>query len=256
MMKTATYVYCVVQRSGRPSAARAPGGLPGAGKPRLLDLGRSLWCVVAEVPLDRYGQEQIERGFRDLQWVADAAVAHEGVIEHFTRMRDTTVVPMKLFTIFSSPDRAIAEMQARRAELSAVLKRIKGCEEWGVRITRTPIAITPAMEVPSGAAFLSAKKRARDTARDAVRRAAEAANDAYEMLAPHARAARRREDVPDAAPTPPLLEATFLVPASRKARFRALARRAAGACRLAGAELTLTGPWPAYNFVQPPERSA
>jgi hypothetical protein len=49
---------------------------------------------------------------------------------------------------------------------------------------------------------------------------------------------------------PPLLDAAFLVPTGKRARFQAAARRLAQACARAGADLTLTGPWPAYNFVQ------
>jgi hypothetical protein len=48
---------------------------------------------------------------------------------------------------------------------------------------------------------------------------------------------------------PPILEAAFLVPASARARFKLEARRQAGACAAAGADMTLTGPWPAYSFV-------
>jgi hypothetical protein len=101
-----------------------------------------------------------------------------------------------------------------------------------------------------GAAFLAAKKRARDDARDAAREAVAAAESAYELLAPFSKLARRRTDAPPSAATPPLLDAAFLVPADRKARFRAAAKRAATSCRVAGVELTLSGPWPAYNFVQ------
>jgi gas vesicle protein GvpL/GvpF len=107
----------------------------------------------------------------------------------------------------------------------------------------------------SGAAFLAAKKEARDRTRDAVRQVSNVVETAYDLLAPLSRDSRRRTDFPESAAAPPLLDAAFLVPAARKARFRAAARRAAAACRAAGLELTLTGPWPAYNFVQPASQS-
>ena len=53
--------------------------------------------------------------------------------------------------------------------------------------------------------------------------------------------------------TPPLLDAAFLVPAARRTRFTNAARREAEACARAGAQLTISGPWPAYNFIQPDE---
>ena len=74
---------------------------------------------------------------------------------------------------------------------------------------------------------------------------------AYELWPPLARDVRRRSDIPDGASTPPLLEAAFLVPASSALAFKAAAKRLAARGAAAGTELTLTGPWPAYNFVQP-----
>jgi hypothetical protein len=204
------------------------------------------------VPLDRYGPERLETALRDLKWVSTVAVAHEGVVEHFARRRNTTVVPMKLFTMFSAESRAVEEMRSRRKGIQEVLKRIAGCEEWGVRIVREAVAAAP-IETPgqrSGTAFLAARKKTRDDARAAAARGAEAAAGVFGVLRPLAKDARRREESPAGA-SPPLLDAAFLVPAARRVRFRAAARRAARACMGAGVRMTLTGPWPAYNFVQP-----
>lgn len=247
----ATYLYCVVRSAKRPSTRGVPPGLPGSERPVVVPAGRRLWLVVSEVPLDRYGPERLETALRDIDWVAEVAVAHEGVVEHFARLRGAAVVPMKLFTMFSTQDRAVAEMETRRQELDAVLTRIAGCEEWGVRVSRrAPVLRAPAEpRARSGAAFLAARKDARDNARAAAQKSAEAAATTFDALAPLARDARRRDDAPAGA-APPLLDAAFLVPAAGRARFRAAARRAAAICADAGAEMTLTGPWPAYNFVQ------
>ena len=254
MDSTATYVYCIVHAAVTPKASRAPQGLPGATRPSLLPAGRSLWIVVADVPLERYGPAPLEASLRDLEWVAGAAVAHEAVVEHFSRQAKTTVIPMKLFTMFSTADRAVQDMRSRRRDLDPVLKRIAGCEEWGVRITRPVPAVTrrkPGAErASSGAAFLAAKKQARDDAREAVRAGDALADGAFEALAAVARDARRRDDAPEGAAAPPLLDAAFLVPPIAAYAFRSVARRLAAGSAKAGAHMTLTGPWPAYNFVQ------
>jgi hypothetical protein len=166
---------------------------------------------------------------------------------------------MKLFTMFRSAERTVADLRARRQTLTAALRRVRGCDEWGVRLVRVPRASTVtkravARQERSGAAFLAAKRRARDEARDLVRQVSDAVEAAYDLLAPFSRDSRRRTDFPESAATPPLLDAAFLVPAARKAGFRAAAKRAAAACRAAGVELTLSGPWPAYNFVQTPNQ--
>lgn len=258
-------MYCIVKASSPVHGSRVPRGLPGASRPSVVRFAPSLWLVVAEVPLDLYGPEKLEASLRDMQWVSDVAVAHEAVVEHFSRARGSTVIPMKLFTMFSSRERALSEMRERRRDLQSVLKRLQGCEEWGVRVTRS-VGSGPTPDVrrqsgldsrqssnagrQSGRDFLAAKKQARDGAREVVRVAAEAAEDAFELLAPVARETRRRDDAPEGATTPPLLDAAFLVPAARRSRFRTAVKKAATACARVGAEVTLTGPWPAYNFVQ------
>jgi hypothetical protein len=213
-----------------------------------------LWVVTSDVPLDTYGPDALERSLRDLDWVARVAVAHEGVVERFARQRTSTTVPMKLFTMFSAPERAIAETRSRSREIASVVRRIAGCEEWGVRVVRRPAAARRPVahaRAASGAAFLAAKKQTRDAAREAAAVAAAAADEAYDELSRLARESRRRNDVPEGAVSPPVLDAAFLVPGAGRARFKAAAKRFAAMTAAAGLDLTITGPWPAYNFVQP-----
>jgi hypothetical protein len=258
MEASATYVYCVAKAAAKPGTSRTPSGLPEGTPPRVVDAGASLWIVCASVPLASYGPGVLDASLRDLAWVGDIAVRHESVVEHFAQQKNVTVVPMKLFTMFSSDDRAREEMRSRRREILAVARRIAGCEEWGVRITRTaPSARVPESDADrpaSGAAFLAAKKEARDLARAIVQAAAESAEQAYATLSAISRDARRRDEAPEGA-VAPLLDAAFLVPAARRSRFKAAARKLAVAGTRSGTEMTVTGPWPAYNFVQEPARS-
>lgn len=225
--------------------------MPGSGRPRAVEVYPLLWAIVSDVPLAHYGRERLDAHLRDISWVADIGVRHEAVIEHIAAMPRATVLPMKLFTMFSSLDRALEDLRGRRRDLGAILRRVRGCQEWGVRVTR--VASAPALRrgaaaASSGTAFLTAKKRVRDEARDHLVKSSDAAESAFATLSAHARAAVRRE-APRGAATPPLVDAAFLVKASSRARFRAAATRAAAACRDAGAALSVSGPWPPYNFV-------
>ena len=248
---TATYLYCVVKAARAPSLARVPAGLTGATAPVAHRVAASLWLIAADVPLAIYGAPVLDSRMRDLDWVARAALAHEGVVEHFAQRRGASVIPAKLFTMFSTIERALADVSERRTSLDRVMKRIAGCEEWGIRITRQlPVAnpVTPG-RTASGTAFLSARKAARDAVANARSEAAAAAGDAFTRLARIARDATQRERRAEPGTNPPILEAAFLVPVKARARFKAEAARCAKRCANAGAELTLTGPWPAYNFI-------
>jgi hypothetical protein len=250
---TALYLYCVVRAARRPGLARVPRGLPEATTPEAHRLAASLWLITARVPLGVYGPAALEPRLRDLDWVAEAAIAHEAVVEYFSRARGTVVIPMKLFTMFSSIDKAISEVAEGRAAIERAMKRIAGCEEWGLRVTRLPaprVVARAAGDRPlSGAAFLAAKKDARDATAIARAAATAAADETFVRLERHAREARRRERRQEPGTNPPVLEAAFLVKSTARAPFTAAARRQAAACAAAGAEMVLTGPWPAYNFV-------
>jgi gas vesicle protein GvpL/GvpF len=191
----------------------------------------------------------LEKKLGNLDLVAELAVCHEAVVEFFARTSGAAVVPMKMFTMFSSVERAVVEMRRRRTEIDLVLDRVGDCEEWGVRVTVSPRAVRAAPPRPrTGTAFLAARKQAQDAARSAVRKAADAASVAFSELSALAEDSRQRREVPPGA-VAPLLDAAFLVSARNRSKFRAAAKRVARACARAGASLTLTGPWPAYNFV-------
>ena len=76
--------------------------MPGSGRPRAVEIYPSLWAIVSDVPLARYGPERLDAHLHDINWIADIGVRHEAVIEHIAAMPRATVLPMKLFTMFSS----------------------------------------------------------------------------------------------------------------------------------------------------------
>ena len=262
--RTAVYVYCLVAAARRPAGLRLPAGLPGGTRPAVTSAGDGLFLISSDVPLDVYGPRVLERRLANLEWVAEAAVAHEAIVEHVARLRRVTVVPMKMFTMFSTIEKAVADIQGRRRAIDAAARRVAGCEEWGLRITRAPAgqveskasprgARRPSRQPSSGAAFLLARKEARDHVLASRARSLVAAEAALASLERLARDVRRRPTDGERGSNPPLLEAAFLVTSGARVRFNAAARRHARACADAGATLALTGPWPAYNFVGAPE---
>lgn len=251
-MNAATYLYAIVKAARRPPAAGAPPGLPGASAPQILPATPSLWLVTADVPMETYGPGPLEKSLADLDWVGRVALAHEQVVEHFAGRRAATLIPMKLFTMFSTPQRAVAGIAPRWRTIDRVMRHVAGADEWGVRIVRAdapPLRRDKATRPTSGAAFLAARREARDSRRAARQDLAAAASDAFEELAQLARDAVQRSDAGPAGAAPPLLDAAFLVPARERRKFDAAARRHAIACARLSARLTLTGPWPPYNFV-------
>lgn len=257
-----TYVYCLVATERRPSLRRVPKGLPGAGPVRLLEVvpsGRSRdlrwWLVVADAPLDRFGETAINRRLHDLDWVARLAVAHESVVESF--VAGPALLPMKLFTIFTSDERALDHIARQRDRIRTILKRVAHRDEWGIRVVldRARAAVSAPFrrrEAPaSGISYLARKKAWRDATAELAVRAPKVVGDLYDRLATYAGASRRRgaRELP-AQGSPLLLDAAFLVDRARARRFRAALVREARSLDAEGYGVSLTGPWPPYSFLE------
>lgn len=254
-MSTATYLYCLVQSAREPSLRGVPAGLPGAGKPRAIDAGRGVWLLVADAPLDRYGEKPIEKGLRDFTWVTPVAVAHEAVVEHLAKTG--TVLPMKLLTLFRSDARALDHVARQRARIDRLLKRLEGREEWGLRVLLDEAAALrrardEAQSVAAGApgaAFLLRKKKEHDAAREVLEHARDRADELFEQLSAKADDARRRPPPPGEIGKRVLLDAAFLLPRRKLKSFQSAVRASAKKLAARDYQLTLTGPWPAYTFV-------
>jgi hypothetical protein len=257
-MSNATYLYCLVRHQGELSLQGAPPGLPGLGQLRALEVDGGLWLVAASAPLPEFSSGRIEERLTDLDWVSACALAHEAVIEH---LRDApALLPLKLFTLFASDERALAHLRASREPLDRVLDRVAGRVEWGVRVrldearAREALAAeTRQSATPSGSgtSFLLRKKQEQEASRDLAGRLRAEVDAGWPDLAAQAAEAVRRSPA-----TPPeqggkvFLDAALLVPADRTAELEAAVDRFATRVGPKGGEVTLTGPWPPYHFVE------
>jgi len=257
------YVYCVARANAAPTLTQPEPCLPGASAPLVLPLNTRTWVIATEVPLSIYGAGAIELRMKDLDWVGTCGVAHQAMLDACMRASDA-VVPMKVFTIFNSVERACGEMRRHGNQLHSLMRQVAGCVEWGVRITRAPQLEQrlrrqivrerlAALTRSSGTAFLEAKAQQRA----AVREAAETLDQHVQALAKTlhgvTRDVRYRRD-PTGGSVPVLFDAAYLVPRRSEERFRAQVRLKSRPLLAQGCRVTVTGPWPAYSFVSPTGR--
>ena len=167
---------------------------------------------------------------------------------------------MKLFTIFTSDDRALEHVRAERRRIAAVVKRVANHQEWGVRVVldrdRAVAAAPRKKKAPAGRDDrVSPTSRARKRSATrwwSWRRARARPWRRCTIGWPRARGWRNGGS-PSELPVqggPLLLDAAFLVPRARAASFQALASRESRALARHGYGLTFSGPWPPYSFVQ------
>jgi hypothetical protein len=195
--------------------------------------------VVSPVDLD---EEALRRNLEDLEWLDRTARIHHAVVAALAE--DHTVVPAQLATVYRGDTGLRTMLRERRGDLEAVLDRVGGRAEWGVKMYAEPAAGPPADQTSApqtarpGTAYLN-RRRAGD---DRRRRAHDIAEGTDKVLAGRAAAARRLAGRPE----PMLLNAAYLVDRAGADRFTELV--AEQAARHAELRLELTGPWPPYSF--------
>jgi hypothetical protein len=212
----AIYVYAIARRGGRDFR-----GLRG----------------LADAPVERISVGDLEaivsRCERaSVQVTEEALVRHDAVCAAV--MEDRAVAPARFGSAFADEESVRREIVARREELRAILVRLEGRVELGVRVLR-PAASEKDVQPSSGSAYLHARLEARQEA-------LAAADHVEERLSRFAIARRSR-----ALETPELvLSASFLVERDTVEAFRAAVEELDRA--RPDLDLVCTGPWPPYNF--------
>ena len=267
---SATYVYGIVDGERPPRVPRTLPTLPGAGHPRVLAVSEGRWLLVADVPLTEYGDTALPERLRNARWVAACGLAHHDLVSRFVRSH--AVVPMTPFTIFASDERAIRQAHGAAKRLNATVRLVQHRGEWSFRVyapksaRRAPVAsaaaAAPARKTPptTGTIFLQRKLEFRKAAADAAQATRAATETAYAELEALADRAHRRPETESLsgsalsgsglAGSGLLLDAAFLLPLTQARAFATTARALARRLTTLGLEVSFSGPWPAYSFIE------
>jgi hypothetical protein len=90
-----------------------------------------MWAVAADAPLERFAGDELQEEMQDVEAISRHALAHAAVVEFF--FRRAPVIPLKLFTLFSSDAAARVHVLERRAQLARMFAGVRGMEESGHR---------------------------------------------------------------------------------------------------------------------------
>jgi hypothetical protein len=235
--------------------APGPSGCPGVDPAHQVELIRhaGLAAVVSPVPVDAFGEASLQESLEDLERLERLARAHNDVLQ--AALQHGAVVPFRICTIYESATRVKEMLACERIRLTAVLERIGGMAEWGVKVYANGGGGPEA--APSQPASGTDYLRRRRAERDAAAIAQRTVDSAVEDL--HTRLRRRAADAVLHPPQPPelsahwgamVLNAAYLVADGDADAFGALIAALAAGQRSAGLDLVLTGPWPAYNFTE------
>ncbi len=255
-------------------------GIDGEHKVFTLSKG-DIQAALSLVPLQEFGLRALEQRIGDLEWVAPRVLIHERIIEEI--MAVYPVMPIRFCTIFAATERIAELLKIHHAKIIRFFSDIRDNEEWGIkgyingsrleealkkghpaaqageakqREASLPVRCPPARaragpQTGPGQAYLLRKKS--DLAiKDGLNgMVAQITAEVFQGLLAHAVKGVRTKalQVEDGEERREMvLNAAFLVPKSDVRGFLECVKDTEKRCHSHGLTLTVTGPWPPYNF--------
>ncbi|HET9947467.1 MAG TPA: GvpL/GvpF family gas vesicle protein [Longimicrobiales bacterium] len=240
-----------------------PAELPGVDdRPvRIASLGRFA-AAVSDVDRNTYAAGAIEARLRDLAWVGARGLEHERVV---TWLADHgSVLPMRLFTLFSTPEALRAEAAGREDEIVDTLERFRDAREWDLKVSYerarlsahlaslSPEVASLAAEMEGagpGRRYLLERKQEDVVRREVPAHARSLAMELLDALRPAAEQVLELELPTQRDGLPVVLDAALLVRSGRADEVRQLVHERLARLEELGVHAQLTGPWAPYRFV-------
>jgi hypothetical protein len=245
------HLYGVTEASGpSPELSRDLRGIDGAAAVEPLACA-GLTCWISRVPEAEFA-ENLAKNMQDLDWLAAATTRHQQVVSAIAEAAD--ILPARFGIEFLNDKSLRSHIEGRKSLLQADLDRIRGKEEWGVKVFALPAAAMPKKmakkKIRSGKDYLQAKAalthRATDRANPEVLDFAKALRALADDVTEGGKFAAARRDLE--------FHKTLLLKRTDRKRLESLVRRYARKWK-DKKRIECTGPWPPFSFVSPPESS-
>lgn len=255
------YVYGIVPASV--DASSAPAGVDETSV--ALETCDAVAALVSAVDAGAYAPEAIERSTADVEWMGPRAVAHDRVL---TWASDRgAVVPLPMFSLFTSPAAVRQMLRDRTPQLGAALTRVAHGREYALRVYRVDAELMDAMPALSprlaelaataaaatpGQRYLLERKLEGEKRSEMRAVTHDVVEEIATALAPSALESVR-SPIPRAAEAAAgrgamVFNGAFLVAADRLQSFQRSLTALVERHGARGFRFDFTGPWPPYHF--------
>jgi hypothetical protein len=131
MSDSVLYVYAVAREAAQPNVdaideSKNFGSVTRAG----------VTAIYTRVSREGYAQEALDRRAGDLEWLGAIGYRHQAVVNSL--MKQTTIIPLRAFTLFSSEESLGKFLEESAPQLRKLLERLDGKQEWTLRIEFDP----------------------------------------------------------------------------------------------------------------------
>jgi hypothetical protein len=209
-----------------------------------------LTCWISRVSATEF-EKDLAQNMENLDWLATASVAHQRAISAIAR--EVEILPARFGTVFRSDESLRKHIRAHTREIKRDLERIKGADEWGIKVFAAKSAPTPVPQVRSGKDYLKAKaallpsKKSRsetdgefDEFENALRKVA-LESAAVGNVSGGQRGLR--------------FQTSLLVNRKDRKKLESVLKKFSE-CWAEARQIECTGPWPPYSFVSRPGERA
>jgi len=237
------YLYGVTL--SRPANVAKQLGVDGSAKIEAIECD-GVVCWISWVPATDF-EDNLTRNMENLDWLAEASVAHQRAISSITR--ETEILPARFGTIFRTEASLRKHVRSRVRDLKRDFERVKGADEWGVKVFAIRPEVRMRPDVRSGKDYLKAKAALLPKRRPQSETVSELAGleQALRLVA---------------AETAPIgnissgqrgltFQTSLLVKRADRKKLESILKKFSE--RWAGSRrIECTGPWPPYSFVSRP----
>lgn len=231
---------------------------------------QGLEAVVSKVSLEEFASNEVQRKAQeDLGWIKEKALAHERVVEEAMRKKDKilSLIPMRFGIIFKDKAGLEERLSKDYSKIKEVLNRIRGKEEWGVkvylkdkatfkqRIKEGSKAIKEKEKeiasLPEGAAYFMEEELKEVISKEMEGELNNMAQRLFERLGKQAAASTKNKILGKeltGKKEPMILNAAYLILKEKIGDFKKEADDLNQEMEGKGYYLEFSGPWPVYNF--------
>ena len=258
------YIYGYV-RATEIKTAPPVDGMAENGPVRFVTL-RGVRAIVSKVPTSEFGEQQLEKKSKNAEWVKERIRRHASVLDAFKGK--CTVMPVRFGTVAESEADVAVVLNEEYDHIDETLDRLQNKQEWSLRILRDAERLS--------ARIASSERTVEDSLdaissgvaqfiKDEMDQAGELVDDeiiatvtencirrTHDALMPWA-ADGAQKALFTAPGSDMVFNAAYLVESGNVSDFKAEYERLVGEMDALGLTLELTGPWPAYHFVDADE---
>lgn len=200
-----------------------------------------LVCWISRVPEADFAQN-LAKNMQDLDWLAAATTRHQEIVSAIAQTAD--ILPARFGIEFLHEKSLQAHIESRERVLKADFDRIRGKEEWGIKIFALPLIPLIKKKIRSGKEYLQAKStfNRREPARDnpELLKFGKTLQTLADEVAEGGKFAAARRDLE--------FHKTVLLKRNHRKKLESLVRAYSRKWKNKK-RIECTGPWPPFSFV-------